>query len=195
GPLRGHPVSDLLPALRTRGHRRAVVLQPRVERAEPGGLGGDRRSAGCLRADVSAGKSPGPAVYTGDGGARIDRHRALVRSAVVQRGRLPRQRGADGWRCRLHGAHRRIRRRTRAGIVVPWKPRGSQMTLFHVASLFCALGGAVILGIVLVGHGVPAVLLGVIVGLVGGWFAGPLLVLAIFFVGFLVQQGPRAAFD
>jgi len=69
------------------------------------------------------------------------------------------------------------------------------MTLFHVASLFCALGGAVILGIVLVGHGVPAVLLGVIVGLVGGWFAGPLLVLAIFFVGILVQQGPRAAFD
>jgi len=49
------------------------------------------------------------------------------------------------------------------------------MTLFHVASLFCALGGAVILGIVLAGRGVPAVLLGVIVGLVGGWFAGTVL--------------------
>ena len=47
------------------------------------------------------------------------------------------------------------------------------MTLFHVASLFCALGGAVILGIVLAGRGVPVVLLGVIVGLLGGWFAGP----------------------
>jgi len=69
------------------------------------------------------------------------------------------------------------------------------MTLFHVASLFCALGGAVIMGIVLAGHGVPAALLGVIAGLVGGWFAGPLLVLAAFFVGILIQQGPRAAFD
>ncbi len=49
------------------------------------------------------------------------------------------------------------------------------MTLFHVASLFCALGGAVILGIVLAGRGVPVVLLGVIVGLLGGWFAGTVL--------------------
>ena len=49
------------------------------------------------------------------------------------------------------------------------------MTLFHVASLFCALGGAVILGIVLAGRGVPVVLLGVIVGLLGGWFAGRVL--------------------
>jgi len=69
------------------------------------------------------------------------------------------------------------------------------MNLFHLASILCALIGAVILGIVLAGHGIPAVLLGVIAGLVGGWFAGPLLVLAAFFAGILIQQGPRAAFD
>lgn len=69
------------------------------------------------------------------------------------------------------------------------------MTLFHVASIFCALGGALALGIVLAGHGVPAALLGVIVGLVGGWFVGPILVVVAFFVVILIQGGPHAALD
>ena len=69
------------------------------------------------------------------------------------------------------------------------------MTLFHVASIFCALAGAFVLGIVLAGHGVPAVLLGVIAGLVGGWFVGPLIVFAAFFVVILAEEGPRAALD
>ena len=69
------------------------------------------------------------------------------------------------------------------------------MTLFHVASIFCALGGALALGIVLAGQGVPATLLGVIAGLVGGWFIGPLLVFAVFFVVVLVREGPRSALD
>jgi hypothetical protein len=69
------------------------------------------------------------------------------------------------------------------------------MTLFHVASIFCALGGALALGIVLAGNGGPATLLGVIAGLVGGWFVGPFLVFAIFFVLVLVQEGPRSALN
>jgi len=69
------------------------------------------------------------------------------------------------------------------------------MTLFHVARIFCALGGALTLGILLAGYGVPATLLGVIAGLVGGWFVGPLLVFAFFFVLVLIEKGPRSALD
>ncbi len=69
------------------------------------------------------------------------------------------------------------------------------MTLFHFASLLCAVGGALLLGVFLAEYGVVAMLVGVIAGLAGGWFVGPLLVLGIFVVGILVEEGPRAAIE
>ena len=69
------------------------------------------------------------------------------------------------------------------------------MNLFHVASIFCALGGALILGALFSENGVSATIFGVIAGVVAGWFVGPLLVFLIFFVLIFVEEGPRSAVD
>ncbi|MCE9637607.1 MAG: hypothetical protein K8T90_18060 [Planctomycetes bacterium] len=69
------------------------------------------------------------------------------------------------------------------------------MNLFQLSSTLAALCGAVGLGVALASKGAVVMTIGILGGLVGGWFAGPFLLLSAFVVAIAFQEGPRSALD
>ena len=69
------------------------------------------------------------------------------------------------------------------------------MNLFELSSILGSLCGAVGFGFALASKGVGLMIIGILGGLVGGWFVGPLLVLSCFLVAIAFQEGPRSALD
>jgi hypothetical protein len=67
------------------------------------------------------------------------------------------------------------------------------MTLFELSSILGALGGAIGLGIALASRGPVVAIMGIVGGLLAGWFVAPFLVLACFLVGIAFQEGLGAA--
>jgi hypothetical protein len=66
---------------------------------------------------------------------------------------------------------------------------------FQLSSILTALGGAVGLGVALASKSAVVMTIGILGGLVGGWFVGPFLVFAVFLVLIAFQEGPRSALD
>ena len=69
------------------------------------------------------------------------------------------------------------------------------MNGFQLSSILAALCGTVGLGVALAGTGAVIMTIGILGGLVGGWFAGPFLLFSAFVVATTFQEGPRSARD
>jgi hypothetical protein len=67
------------------------------------------------------------------------------------------------------------------------------VNLFQFSSILTSLGGAAGVGLALASQGGFWMAVGIVGGFVGGWYAGPLLVLSFFVVGIAFQEGPRSA--